>query len=308
MSSHVDFKDAPAEGGVDPNHPCAGHLKVLDADAGLIERVRDKLAIVGYASSSRDLAPFDDPTWDICGLNQIYRFLPREDIHADIHENWEEDNVDGTDHRGWIRDCGIPVLMTKRHDDLPTSARFPIEDCIGLAHDYFTSTIALLLAFGIRQGYKEIGLYGIDLVVGTEYEVQKACAEFWIGVAHGRGIEVHLPANCALLKHSHRYGYQRQPDWGPLSLGEMNLRITELSKSRDEQLSKLHALDGAIHEVTTTATWQADVDGRVAWLRDRHREAMAMLGTLDGALQEITHWKELLTLRSRGADVRLRHP
>lgn len=308
MSSNVDFKDAEGQAGVDPNHPCAGKLRILDADAGLIERVRDKIAIVGYASSSRDDAPFDDPTFDIMGLNQIYRFLPREDLHADIHENWEEDNVDGTDHRGWIRDCGIPVLMTKRHDDLPTSVRFPIEECIGVATDYFTSTIALLIAFAIRQGYKEIALYGIDLVVGTEYENQRQAAEFWLGVAHGRGITVRLPANCALLKHTHRYGYQREPDWSPLKLSEMKDRIASLTKERDTQFSKLHALDGAIHEVRDHEKWAGDEAGRIAWLHDRRNETMSMLATLDGALQESSHWMEMATLRSRGADVKMRNP
>lgn len=308
MSSHVEYADASAKTGVDPNHPCASHLRILDADACLIERTRDKIAIVGYASSSRDSAPFDDPTYDIMGLNQIYRFLPREDIHADIHVNWEEENVDGTDHRGWIQSCEIPVLMTQRHDDLPTSVRFPIEECIGIASDYYTSTVALLIAFAIRQGYKEIALYGIDLVVGTEYEVQKACAEFWLGVAHGRGIDIKLPANCALLKHSHRYGWEREPNWHPVRLSDMGDRIASLTKSRDGALAKLHALDGALHEVMTSEKWTSDPSAREQWLKEQKSETTFMIATLDGALQEISHWKELSVLRSRGADIQLRNP
>lgn len=308
MGSNVDFANSTGYAGVNYNHPCASHIRVLDAKAGLVERKRDKIAIVGYASSSRDLAPFDDPSYDIMGLNQIYRFIPREDIHADIHKNWEEHNVDGTDHRGWIRDCGIPVLMVDHHDDLPTSVRFPIEECIEMAADYFTSTISLLIAWSIRQGYKEIALYGIDLVVGTEYEVQKACAEFWIGFAHGRGIEIRLPANCALLKHTHRYGWELEPAMGLWSFAELQDRLAYLKKECDTQLAKLHAIDGAVHEVSKRAEWEADPEKRVQWLLEQKDKAMGLLSSLDGARQETEHWHELLTLRSRGADIRLRLP
>lgn len=303
MSSNVDFKDSTGHPSVDPNHPCASHLRILDAEAGLIERTRDKLAIVGYATSSRDAAPFDDPAYDIAGLNQLYRFIPRADIWADIHVNWEEDNVDGTDHRGWLATCGIPVLMSVPDHGIPTAVRYPLDSVIQLATDYFTSTVAFLIAWGIHQQYKEIALYGIDLVVGSEYEFQKACAEFWLGVAHGRGIDLRIPQQSALLKQSHRYGYEREPDWGPASLSEFNNRVSSLAKERDKLLAKLHALDGAIHEVTKRETWQDDPAKRLDWLHEQRGETMATLATIDGAAQESTYWKDLFLFRHRGAGI-----
>lgn len=307
MSSNKDFATV-AEGvtGVDPTHPCRSGAVVLDAEAGLVERKRDKLAIVGYATSTRDLAPFDDMTYEIIGLNQLYRMIPRADFWADLHINWDEENVDGTDHAGWIRECGIPVLMTQRHDDLPTSVRYPIEAVIGEACDYLTSTISLLIGWAIHQGYKEIALYGIDLVVGTEYEFQKACAEFWLGVAHGRGISVIIPQASALLKHTHRYGYEKEPSWGMVKPSEFASREAALIKQRDELLAKLHALDGALHEVQTHQTWVEDPKKRFEWLATEKSDTMATLATLDGAAQETKFWRELLTLRSRGADIQLR--
>lgn len=306
MSSHTDFADASGAKGVDPNHPCASHLRILDAEAGLIERSRDKIAIVGYATSSRDAAPFDDPAYDIAGLNQIYRFLPREDIHMDIHVNWDEENVEGTDHKGWIQRCGIPVLMTKVHPDLPTSVAFPLQAVIGLATDYLTSSIAFYIAWAIHQGYKEIALYGIDLVVGTEYEHQKACAEFWLGVAHGKGIDLKIPQQSALLKHSHRYGYEKQPNWGPVSLDEFAARVAGLTEQRDKLAAKINAIDGALHEVLTIEKWKDDAAGRTEWLQRARAEALGQAAAIDGAAQESAYWKELLTLRHRGADIRLR--
>lgn len=304
MSSHVDFADATGAEGVNPNHQHASRLRILDAEAGLIERTRDKLAIVGFATSTRDMAPFDDPAYDIGGLNQLYRFIPRADVWMDIHINWDEENVEGTDHRGWIRECGIPVLMTRHHADLPTSVSYPVDAVIQMGTDYLTSSVAFYVAWGIHQGYREIALFGIDLVVGTEYENQKACAEFWLGVAHGKGVDLRIPPQSALLRHTHRYGYQKEPSWGPCSLEEIGRRVASLMKERDALIAKLHALDGAIHEVARHADWQADPEARMKWLTERHEETRAQISTLDGAAQESDYWRNLYLLRSRSAQIR----
>src|SRR3989337_3939853 len=38
------------------------------------KRVTDKVAIVAFSKTTRHFAPFDDPTWEIWGLNEEYRF------------------------------------------------------------------------------------------------------------------------------------------------------------------------------------------------------------------------------------------
>lgn len=305
MSSNIDFTTVP-EGveGVNPAHPCARPMRILDAENGLVERTREKVAIIGYATSSRDAAPFDDPEYDIVGLNQLYRFIPRADAWFEIHSNWEEHNVEGTDHFGWLSKCGIPVFMASQVEGISTSVRFPLGPSMHYGADYFTNTVSYMIAWAIHQGYSEIALYGIDMVVGTEYQFQKACCEFWLGIAHGRGIVVRLPAECALLKHSHRYGYEIEPSVGLVSISELAARSHHLTAERDKAISKLHALDGAVHEVATIDKWKDDPAVREKWLRDLHGETLSMLATLDGALQECGYYRELLELRSRGAGVK----
>ena len=308
LSSNVDFADAVGFTGVNPDHPCAERLRILDAEAGLIERKRDKVAIIGYATSTRDLAPFDDPEWTICGLNQLYRMIPRADVWMDIHSNWDDPttNVEGTDHTAWVRDCGIPVLMTKTYPNLPTSVAYPLDAVLRIGTDYLTSSVAYYIAWAVHQGYKEVALYGIDLVVGTEYETQKAAAEFWLGVAHGRGIDLRIPQQCALLKASHRYGYELEPSVGLIPLGDFAHREKALIAQRDQLMAKLNALDGAIHDVSQYETWKDDQPKRLAWLNEVKQETSGRLGAIDGAAQEVRFWHELLLLRSRGASVPIR--
>jgi|TARA_R110000824_G_scaffold260399_1_gene449055 hypothetical protein len=310
MSSHIDAKEAEPGSGVRFDHKADNgfDLKIIDKERAIVEGTpkRDKVAIVGFATSSRDLAPFDDPSYEIWTLNQIYRHVPRCSRHFDIHSYWEEDNVEGTDHRGWIRDCPRPVYMHDTEKDLPNSVRYPIEKVIEMAGiDYFTSTVAFEVGLAMLEGFKTIGLYGIDLIVGTEYAEQKACLEFWLGLAHGKGIEVIIPGQSALLKQSHRYGYEREPDFGPLKISEVSNRIDHLSTERNRKMALINALDGALaeNERKVRQIDELTPKERMNVLQEQRGEALATIATIDGAVQEATYWRDLFTLRGRGAVV-----
>lgn len=284
---------------MDPNHPAAAHVAIVDADRGVVRASdRKKIAICGFASSSRHLIPVGDDSWEVWGLNQLYRHLPRADRWFDIHKNWHEETVPGTDYVGWIKECGIPFYMAARQPELPTSVTYPLERLVDkFGVDYFTSTIAFMVALAIdeidqkvearlaaepdllgteaakvperlRAVYAEywIGIFGVDLVVGEEYFEQKPCAEYWIGMASaGRGISVFVPPQSALCKQLYRYGYEKEPK-ATVALSELKQHGSQLSKRRDEIMRELYMLDGAL---------QAD-----------------------------EYWYQLTELRLRGADVR----
>lgn len=298
MSSHKDFANtAPGAAGYDKDHPAAAHWQIEDVDRAILAPLpRKKIAICGFASSSRHRMPLTDPSWIICTLNQLYRHVERSDVHFDIHENWLEDNVEGTDHPGWIKNCGIPVYMVQRQLDLPTTLSYPRQALIEkFGVDYFTSTVSYMMAWAIdqidrvvepdmdrltaaqlRARYAEytIGIFGIDLVVGDEYDFQKAAVEFWIGVAHSRGILVYLPPECALLKQRWAYGFQRQPEHGLIQYQEKLRRRAELQ-------TRFNKRQGEYNQIA------------------------AELQTLDGALQELGHHIQIEELRMKGAAVPL---
>jgi hypothetical protein len=311
MSSNLTAKEAEPGSGVNFSHPAEKDytVTIADRDKAVVvsEPKREKVAIMGFATSSRSMAPFDDPSYEIWTLNQLYRHVPRATRHFDIHRNWDEDNVEGTDHEGWLRECGIPVYMADKVDSLPTTISYPVEQIIDeFGIDYFTSTVAFEVALAMREGFKEIALYGIDLIVGTEYSEQKACLEFWLGMAHAKGVNVVIPSTSALLKHSHRYGYQKEPDYGPLKMTEMAQRLEVLSTERNKKMAMINALDGALAE---DERWyvrkMTDVtpEERIKNLMEQRGNTVATLATIDGAIQETNYWRDLFTLRGRGAAV-----
>lgn len=293
---------APKEGdGYRYDHVHAAHVRVVDAQKALVDcgpAPRRKIAVCGFASSSRHLIPVEDPAWEVWGMNQLYRHIPRADRWFDIHWNWDKEVVPGTDYRGWLATCGIPVYMIEPQPDLPTSVRYPLQALIAMAGDYFTSTVAFMVALAIAQidlhvgaqlaaeaeqglfahplqigprllelyGRHTIGLFGIDLVVEEEYFWQKPCAEFWVGMAVGRGIEVFIPPQSALCKQSYRYGYEPEPQT-IIRQSELDQHHKRLTEERDRLLREIY-----MH---------------------------------DGALQVDEYWKRVQDLRIRGAEVRL---
>ena len=339
MSSNIDFAgQAPGAEGYRADHPQAAHCTILDRQAGEVDlKGRKKIAIVGFASSTRKYAPIGDPDWIICGLNQLYRHLPRIDVHFDIHSYWEQDNVAGTDHPKWINECGIPVYMADLYPEAgPTSVRYPIERLIQkFGIDYFTSTVAIELVWAIdyidrqidaqlaagfaqpspaelRALYNDytIGIYGIDLIVGTEYEWQKACVEFWIGVATARGINFAIPRESALLKQQYRYGYEREPNTGILKMSELSTRAKEIEDIKAKLFVQMHQLNGRIASLTDVKTSMngtapAFVDEKIAEWQGALEKTVAELQTYDGAMQECVHIRTVMDLRLKGGSVPL---
>lgn len=301
MAANAALKEQQKGTGVDKAHPNTGTNVVVNAQLGLISMTgpdgapRKKIALCGFASSSRDAAPFQEPDWAIVGMNQLYRHIPRADAWFEIHREWNTALVPGTDHAGWLADCGIPVLMTDQVPGIPTSVKLPMDRLIDKFSDYYTSTVAYMVAYFTdyidreverrlaevpsqgscadvlalaRSMYQEytIGIFGIDLVVGDEYFHQKPCAEYHIGNAIGRGITVMIPPQSALLTQRYRYGFQMEPD--------DTIKDSDIEKRRNELVAQ----------------------------QQQHLQASAEMA---GALKELNLLGELRTLRERGAKVGL---
>lgn len=178
-----------------------------------------KIAIVGGASSRMD-APFTNQAWEIWGCNNCYLGLPRISRWFEIHKI----HFDGTDYYrrgrkefrgmkvndylGSLRRLEVPVYMQLHWPVIPQSVQYPIEDIIKRFGRYFTSSIAYMIAFAIREGAKEISLHGINMGCDDEYSIQKPCLEYLIGYARGMGIKVSISEDSALLYTQQMYGFE----------------------------------------------------------------------------------------------------
>jgi hypothetical protein len=187
-------------------------------DAGVVFPPLRSLAIVGSHPDSREKAPFDDPNYEIFLFNEapqkpeIYR---RWDTCLQIHipEVYSsETNWVNKDHWKWLQQDHGPdkrIFMQEVDPRVPNSIRYPIEGVRSLVpYKYLRSSPAMALALAIYLGYKDISLYGNDLSSNTEYHYQATNYTFWIGFAHGRGINLDMQCWRSEFFEQPIYGYE----------------------------------------------------------------------------------------------------
>ena len=166
------------------------------------------IAIVGTATSSIHEAPWGRPDWRIWAVNSAYKYNEDKALLVDLWFDMHHDP--DKKHPLWFQwavktqpDC----VFLEKHPDLKNSRTFPKESFAEEFGSYSTSSIAYMLGLAISAEPATIGIYGVDMTGGGEYEYQRPCCEYFIGMARGKGIDVVVPEASALLKASWLYGY-----------------------------------------------------------------------------------------------------
>jgi hypothetical protein len=201
--------------------------------------LREKVCIVGFAGSTRDDFPKNDPTMELWGMNRLHEVptVPVGQFHRwfQIHPRaWWDIEARGKEV-AWMRGCSMPLYLQEALPDFPTSIPFPraaIEAAFNkylpalpgtnqIRNDgepYVTNTPVWMIALALLEGFKEIHIYGVDMVTDEEYGYQRPCCDYWIGLCGGLGVKVVIPPDSALCTQEWLYGYHERPvDKGPLT-------------------------------------------------------------------------------------------
>ncbi len=170
-----------------------------------------KVAIVGFSQHKTE-APYNDPTFEIWGLNDLHESIPRWnrwfEMHSDAQIKDYCSRKQGKPYLEGLAGLGVPVYMQKPRPEVPTSVEYPLERMKAQFGDYFTNSISFMLALAIDEGYQVIHVYGVDMAQDSEYSQQRPSCEYFLGIARGRGIQTYLPKTSDLLKVRWMYGYE----------------------------------------------------------------------------------------------------
>tara|TARA_R110000824_G_scaffold4038_7_gene19210 strand:- start:39 stop:716 length:678 start_codon:yes stop_codon:yes gene_type:complete len=173
---------------------------------------RRKVAITGAGRSIRQI-PWTDESWEIWGINNFWNAMRDDDgrLRAD---RWFELHPPTTDIQdphdmNWLRECPVPIYTTEPFTGNPNAVVFPVDDLAAQFRDYFSCTFAYQIAFAIAEGFTEIAVHGLELAYGTQREatVERACVDWWLGFAEGRGVKVTIPDGDHVVRHWSRYGF-----------------------------------------------------------------------------------------------------
>lgn len=245
------------------------------SDTDLPARVKDKVCIVGFADTRR-IVPFDNPDFEFWGINALHRASDLPGPHwdrwfqlHDIQEHHGKDEQDLANHLEFLSTLKCPVYV--RPQDLgahpiPTQTAYPLAQVVNRFPRYFNNTISYLIALAILMEYQEIHLYGVDMaqdaLTGSEYAQQRPSCEFFLGVAMGAGITIHVARGSDLLRTSHLYGFED----GSIIVQKHQSRLNELGHRKEQLKAELAQLDG------------------------RRTQLLGGIQQTDGAMQDNEYW------------------
>lgn len=254
---------------------------ILDPDFGFrvppFERFKDKVAIVGFTDHRVEALKLDD-SWEIWGLNELYRYMPVDRFHRWFEIHGREYLCQDEDGQKHIEDLktmlgDVPIYMQQRHEDIPGSVKFPLEEmCKTLDSEYFTNCPAEMIGLAIAMGYKAISVYGVDMATESEYGSQRCCCEHWLGVAKGRGIDVYVPDVSDLLKCIGIYGYE---DKGSVFSRKLQERLKWLHSQDNDRLTKIRSIESQYRTQHAELTERINrAEGAVAELKTHRKSAV----------------------------------
>lgn len=285
-----------------------------------------KCVIVGFCQTSRELAPYEDGSYVIIGLNRGAIFMPRADVWYDMHGMHiigSQDRRPGR-HVDFLRQFKGPVYVHQRFDDLADNqVAYPLKriaDDIGrnifrigkadkkgvmvdttsmrdvTGEPYLASSIAYELAHAIVAGFGEIHLYGVDLNTDAEYAWQKPGVEHLLGLAAGRGIKVVLPDNCPLLKGT-LYGRGFMSERGEvMSYDQLAARAKTLQAEGTAIQQEIAKINGAMTELDFLQSQlipgidHERLDDRKKQMQQASAQLAGRFQQVSGSLKETAYW------------------
>lgn len=216
---------------------------------------RKKVAIVGF-TNSRNLTPWDDPTFEKWICNNLHKFVPDKWQRCyDLHD--DATILKDPEHVAFLqKDQGRPLVVWRPRKEWPSSVGFPKDAVTDTFGRYFTNSISWMIAHAIMENAEEIHVYGVDMAQTSEYGSQRPSCEYFLGLAVGLGIKVYVPPTSDLLKVAAMYGAEDDSalyDKVVEREGELVARMNELNsqlQSMQQQMNhgqlQLASFNGAL--------------------------------------------------------------
>lgn len=251
-----------------------------------------KIAIIGKAPSSVNLAPYDDASWEVWILNTLgsNKEVPRWDRQFELHDLKLTQTPAHGNYYDWLTKQERPVFL---RDEPPAEfrngVRFPLDRILNhfkllTGSNYLTNSVSMEMALAIYEHetgpvpVSDLGLWGVDMAqhgfaqgghngpFTSEYARQRPSVEFWCGVAAGKGIRLHIPPQSDLLKCACIYGYQHDAHWEKLMARRRELqgRVQQAQAREQAAHDESLFLSGALEDMAYQEQWLwgGTVDGR----------------------------------------------
>jgi hypothetical protein len=218
-----------------------------------------KIALCGSAPASARAAPYNDPGWKIWGCSPgLYGVAPRVDEWFEMHL-WEPGQTwFSPEYCQWLAALpgrGVTLWTGAPIGALPGSQVYPAAEILAEfdpQHWFCSSSLFWMMARAIKVGATTIGLWGVDMAAGEEYEMQRAGIHFLTYIARARGIEVGTPHESDLFTPRFKYAVD---EWTHsyrktrARTQELQARLAQAKHQAQESLNATHFLQGALDDL-----------------------------------------------------------
>lgn len=258
------------------------------------------MAIIGSATASVSLAPFDDPSWEIWIHASAWTAIPQAwipDRIYDLHPEWcfKEERKNGfRNYYEWLQRQRVPVYMQDVRPEIPASRRYPYERVKAEFPWVLGSQAAAMIAQALMEGVTHIGLWGVhyDRTVPLDAEQRSNC-ELWVGIAWGRGVQIVIPPQSPLC-HEPREDYAFQTHNTPEKYAALKKKFAEAMRPAPINTAAMESM-------------QTDADfARAAAIRAETRPDWVREVSKFGAEEAFPDWILEKERRERDAHARLR--
>lgn len=222
-----------------------------------------RIALIGSAPSSVNLAPWADGSWEVWGCSPgAWPHAKRVNRWFEIHR-WEDKPWFSAEYINFMRSISGPVYMINAVPEIPNSVAYPKDEMLArFGPWFFSSSLSWMFALAIAEGATEIGLWGVDMSATEEWVYQRSGCHYFIDLAKRMGIKVTTPVESDLLRPPPLYGFS---EIDPM-VGKMRARMEELQGRMQDAIRREAAahdermfLQGAIDDMTYfQRTWVSD--------------------------------------------------
>jgi len=211
--AHVRAKRAPAlpQGVKWPAFGSIAHVAIL----GLGPSLND---YTDLCKSMGGRHAYCDETWGINAAGNVLqcdRVFHMDDVRIQAIRAAARPDSNIAAMLKWLKTAPGPVYTSRAHPDYPGLVPFPLEAVLNMEPcGYFNSTAAYAVAFAVLLGVEKISLFGMDFTYPNAHDAERgrACVEFWLGIARGRGIRIGMSKRTSLMdalytQQERLYGY-----------------------------------------------------------------------------------------------------
>ena len=115
-------------------------------------------------------------------------------IYPDVggHEIWKR--IQDDNDMKWLRECPVPIYTVEPFLDNPRAVVWPLDYYASKYRRYIACTFAVELMTALEEGFSEVVVYGLELLMGTKREatVEASNVAYWLGLLEGRGVKVSI--------------------------------------------------------------------------------------------------------------------